>query len=233
MPNIKGIEPVSGVTVSTLSKIVSEQGAAALWRGNNALVYGQLTAIIMRVTIFDRMKNYYMPLDSSRYTGLSYYGRIFMASSATVSITSAMTYPYDLIYSRLGGDMTKKGSLRHYRTVFDCFNRTNIDEGLRTGLYKGIEIAMVAQVLRALLMFPVYDIMRSSKHLQPEQSGQSNYIINNFKEKLGVSFVSAMLIAAIVYPLDTVKRNVQVNGGRGYFKTYQNSFHCFRELVIT
>ena len=208
MPSIQGYKPVNGVTMSTISRIVSEQGFFSLWRGNNAVVYSMLGQILLRVTIFDRLKNYYMPLDSSRYTGLSYYGRIYFASGAALSLTAAFTYPYDLLYTRLAGDMTPKKSVRHYKTVFDCFNRTNIDEGFRAGLYKGVEVAMMAQVLRSFLMFPVYETLRNSPYLKADPSKLAFSPVENFKEKLGVSFVSAMLISMLVYPLDTIKRNI-------------------------
>lgn len=54
-----------------------------------------------------------------------------------IGMTTALTYPFDLINTRMATDMTPKGQRRLYDTVFDCFNRTNIDEGLKTGLYKG------------------------------------------------------------------------------------------------
>ena len=110
----------------------------ALWRGNNANIYRNLSLIILRVSVYDRIKQSYMPLDASRYPpGPEYYGRVIAQSAMLISITTTLTYPLDLINTRMATDMTPKGQRRLYVTVFDCFNTTNIDEGFKTGLYKG------------------------------------------------------------------------------------------------
>lgn len=55
-----------------------------------------------------------------------------LASCAmTIGVTTALTYPLDLIHTRLVSDMTAKNNLRLYVTTFDCFSRTHIDEGLK------------------------------------------------------------------------------------------------------
>lgn len=45
--------------------------------------------------------------------------------------------------------MTKINTTRLYTTTFDCFNRTNIEEG-RWGNYKGADVAIVQSLLRSL-----------------------------------------------------------------------------------
>ena len=78
-----------------------------------------------------------------------------------MGITAMLTYPFDLINTRLSSDMTKSGQPRLFKTTFDCFNRTNIDEGFRKGVYKGIEICMVSSFIRSLLTLPVYDLVKT------------------------------------------------------------------------
>lgn len=93
----------------------------------------------MRVAIYDRIKQKYMPLDPSRYGpgSLEYYGRLMAQSAMLIGLTTAFVYPLDLIHTRMATDMSKKNQRRLYATTFDCFNRINIDEGFKKGLYKG------------------------------------------------------------------------------------------------
>lgn len=162
MPVIRATGTNYGSSASTLSKIVSEQGAAALWRGNNSNIYRCLTQIILRVSIYDRIKQQYMPLDPSRYTpGLEYYARVTAQSAMLIGITTAITYPLDLIHTRMVTDMALRGQPRLYATTFDCFNRTNIDEGFRAGLYKGWQLSATSAGVRTLLTLPIIDIVRS------------------------------------------------------------------------
>ena len=62
---------------------------------------------MLRVNLYDRIKHAYMPNDISRYTGFDYYWRIYASAAMTMGITAAVTYPLDLIHTRLASDMTK------------------------------------------------------------------------------------------------------------------------------
>lgn len=162
MANVAAGERISGSTVSNLTRVVSEQGIEALWRGNMANIYRNLVQITLRVTLYDRIKHAYMPNDISRYTGIDFYWRIFASAAMTMGITAAITYPFDLIHTRLAADMSKKDQTRLYKTTFDCFNRTNIDEGFRNGLYKGLELSVLSSAMRTMLTLPLLDIVRAN-----------------------------------------------------------------------
>ena len=47
MGNVASIERPTGSSIANLSKIVTEQGASALWRGNNINIYRNLTLIAL------------------------------------------------------------------------------------------------------------------------------------------------------------------------------------------
>ena len=81
----------------------------ALWRGNGANIYKNMGLITLRVSVYDRIKNFYMPYDASRYSGIEYYGRFFGSSLFTIGLTALFTYPLDLIHTRISADITKKG----------------------------------------------------------------------------------------------------------------------------
>lgn len=79
-----------------------------------------------------------------------------------IGVMTAFTYPLDLIHTRIATDMTPMGQQRLYNNVFQCFNKTNIDEGVRTGLYKGWQISATSAALRSMLTLPVIDIIRDN-----------------------------------------------------------------------
>ena len=163
MSNVSNLtDRLTGSSATNLSKIVKEQGATALWRGNNSNIYRNIILIFLRVNVYDRIKNSFMPNEISRYQGIDYYWRLVASASLTMGFTAAITYPFDLINTRLSCDMTKAGEQRLFTTTFDCFNRTNLDEGFKVGLYKGIELSMLQSILRASLTLPMLDIVRSN-----------------------------------------------------------------------
>lgn len=223
MSNVSPAEKLSGVTISNLSKVIREQGFSSLWRGNNVNMYRQLMLIGLNVTVYDKIKNAYMPLDQSRYSGIDYYWRFLGAASMTCSLTAAVAYPLDLIHTRISSDITKKGGQRLFTTTFDCFNRTNIDEG-RKGLYKGVEVSMASSAARCLMTLPVLDLVKSNSKLIEGE----NKMVKEFNQKLGIALLSSLVMSTLLYPLDTVKRNLQLNGARGHYTLYSGSLDCIK-----
>ena len=73
------------------------------------------------------------------------------------------------------------------------------------GLYKGIEFALMGGLIRSMLQLPIYDMVKWSAN----KAGADNLDtqLGQFTQKVGASFISAMLLSVILYPFDTFKRN--------------------------
>jgi hypothetical protein len=54
--------------------------------------------------------------------------------------------------------------------------------------------------------------------------------MSNFNERLGASFVSSMILSVFLYPLDTMRRCMQLNGGRGQLLLYKGIGDGFSKL---
>lgn len=158
MPNLKaGSVPTSSIQMG--AGILKNQGVGAFWRGNMPQVYKMMSQMLLKVTLYDKIKHSIMPNDPRKYSGIDFYWRACLSAVACMGVTTLVTYPLDLIHTRTSVDMTKKSATRLYTTTFDCFNRTNLDEG-RFGLYKGVELAVFSALLRACLTLPVYDLVK-------------------------------------------------------------------------
>lgn len=172
-----------------------------------------------RVVFFDKTKNWLMPYDSSKYSGFDYFWRVACSSVICMSLTLSFSYPFELIHTRTCSDMSRKGQPRLFTTTFDCFNRTNLDEG-RWGTYKGAEVAIATSLLRATFQLPVYELVK-----------RQNWIEQNFSAKIGSALISGLLVTTLLYPLDTVKRSLQTNGGRGFLSIYSGSIDCAQKIA--
>ena len=125
-------------------------------------VYRNLILVTLQATVYDKIKHMYMPMSRSGYSDFSYYFRLFACAGCTMGLTAMITYPLDLINTRLASDMSKNGATRLYKTTFDCFNQTNISSAtMKEGLYRGVELAVAGSAIRAMLTLPVYDLFRS------------------------------------------------------------------------
>lgn len=143
-----------------------------------------------------------MPYDPSKYSSFSYFWRAACSAVCCMGLATVFTYPLDTIHTRVSADMSKKNQPRLFKTTFDCFNRTHIDEG-RLGLFKGAQAAMTSGVLKAALTLPVYDLLRQSNWFS---DAQKDSIFGTFWQRLGPAALSATMISLILYPFDTVKR---------------------------
>lgn len=79
-------------------------------------------------------------------------------------------------------------------------------------------------MLRASLTLPVYDTIK--KHTK----GDDNGFFANFNQRVGASLLSSISLSILLYPLDTVKRCMQLNGGRGQLMIYRGIAEGFSKL---
>mmetsp|Transcript_105880 Transcript_105880/g.146439 ORF Transcript_105880/g.146439 Transcript_105880/m.146439 type:complete len:142 (+) Transcript_105880:390-815(+) len=130
-----------------------------MWRGNMPSIYKSFMQMTTKISMYDSIKNYWMPFDHHKYSGMDYYWRSAASASMCMALSTFFVYPLDFIHTRITADMTSKGKTRLHNTTFDCFNKANLDEG-RWALYKGAEVMVVSSLIRAALTLPVYDMVR-------------------------------------------------------------------------
>ena len=53
---------------------------------------------------------------------------------------------------------------------------------------------------------------------------------NKYYDQVGVSLISSVIMSLFIYPLDTAKRCMQLNGARGHNHLYNNSWECLQSL---
>jgi hypothetical protein len=171
-----------------------------LWKGTAPLVYRNYMAMFFKVTFYDKMKNYFMPYKSRKYKGMDYFFRTACASICAMSISTLFVYPFDVYHTRMSTDMTPSTKAPLYKSTFDCFSMTNVEEG-RYGAFKGIYIAVPHAILKSLFTMPVYEQVRRNFGQGKEQT-----YMNQFMQRVGCSLLSGLLISLVLYPIDTGKR---------------------------
>jgi len=61
-------------------------------------------------------------------------------------------------------------------------------------------------------------------------SDSYNSNVNNFIDKVGVSMLSSLMISLLLYPLDTVKRCMQLNGVRSFSAPYSGYLDAVKKI---
>ena len=128
------------------------------------------------------------------------------AGSATGILKCITSYPLELVHTRLAADIAQKGQRRSYTGILHCINQTLRHEGVR-GLYKGI-VASTATVTPYLaIAFSAYDEIQ--QHIPNDKETHTAWWYGFVK--LGSGAAAGILASTAVYPLDTVRRRMQVS----------------------
>ena len=174
----------------------------AYYKGNGANVLRLLPDTAVKFALHDSFKVMFAPPDG-RPLGLT--GKL-AAGSATGLIKCFSSYPLELARTRLAADVSQIGQPRMYTGVAQCMLHTLQHEGTR-GLYKGIIASAAAVVPYLAISFTAYDELQS--RLADNRDLRSAWWYG--LTKLGSGAAAGLVASTIVYPVDTVRRRMQVS----------------------
>eukprot|EP00198_Chlamydomonas_reinhardtii_P005262 XP_001694598.1 mitochondrial substrate carrier [Chlamydomonas reinhardtii] len=208
-----------------------EGGVLSLWRGNGANVARLFPDVAFRFAVHDQFRVMFAPLDGSP-PGVA---EKLAAGAATGVLKTALFYPLDLCRTRITAD--HGGGFR-----------SRIHEGVR-GLYRGCLLSMggVAPYLAISCYrfspfmdnpppnpatpcsrsFTMYDELR--RRLPADRESVSAWWYPLLK--MGCGAAAAVSAQTVVYPLDTVRRCMQMNGAAGQAVRYRSAYDCLRQLL--
>lgn len=180
--------------LQTMKVITKEEGMLALWKGNVPaavmyVLYG--AAQFSSYTIYNNWlteleKEYKLPIGPASHS--------FIVGSAAGCTSTLISYPFDLLRTRFASDTKFSKLSSTLKTIYR-------DEGL-LALFKGVNTAVVSISLYTGLMFWSYETTRmiSSK-------------INVYQPIVEpiCGFAAGIFAKSIVFPLDLVRRRLQVN----------------------
>ena len=184
--------------------------------------------IYTNIAFFDRFKHKFMPAGDRKYIGLDLYARKTAAAILSGLITIGATYPFELMFTRLTSDMNGPAQKRLYNGTFDCFNQGMLQGGLRS-LYSGSLVSLATILPMTLVSLPLYDTfspMFASLSLNSSPS-RSDLILS----KIGAGTLAGLFAMLAVYPLDTIKRGMQVIGTRGYPSVDQTFSTTYKSIL--
>lgn len=189
----------SGATAGTYtgvcqaaSKMYREEGLKSFWKGNGVNVVRIFPYSAAQLASNDTYKR--LLADTGE---LSVYGRLIAGACAGMTAT-ALTHPLDTVRLRLAlPNHPYKGALNAITNIV----RT---EGA-VALLKGIWPTLIGVAPYAAINFATYDLTKKWVYQNGSrpQNGAINFSIGAF---------SGTLAASICYPLDTVRRRMQMKG---------------------
>lgn len=185
------------------SRIFREEGIGAFWKGNLVTIVHRLPYSAISFYSYERYKNLLQTVpgldrDSNNV------GVVRLLGGGLAGITAAsLTYPLDVVRTRLATQKTT----RYYKGIFHAVSTICRDEGVK-GLYKGLGATLLGVGPSIAISFSVYESLRS--YWQAERPHDSTAVVSLFSGSL-----SGIASSTATFPLDLVKRRMQLQGAAG------------------
>ena len=196
-------------------EILMVDGPAGFWKGNVANVVRIIPTKGILFACNDQFRVLFK-VDPQNPNPL----RLIGCGSAAGMTSTLLTYPLDLVRSRLMmmSAGAGAGSAQQYKGIIDCFAKTYRGEGIR-GLYGGLGPTMMGIIPYAGVSFAAFDTM---KVFMPKD--EHNNVATSYKLLCGA--FAGFLSQSASYPIDTVRRRMQLQGSLGGKKIYSSAIQC-------
>ena len=148
-----------------------------------------------------------------------------MAGATGASCSLSIVYPLDFARTRLSTDVGKGKDERKFTGLFDVIVKSVKADGPQA-LYNGFAISIAGIFVYRGCYFGFYDIANAN-------------IIDNLNlgdgimlrvAKFGIANCVTMASGVCSYPIDTVRRRMQMDVGKKK-RVYKNSLHCFKKIM--
>jgi solute carrier family 25 (mitochondrial phosphate transporter), member 23/24/25/41 len=190
-------------------KIYAEEGFLSFWKGNGVNVIRVAPYAAAQLSSND----YYKSLLADEHGKLTVAQRLIAGACAGMTGT-AITHPLDTVRLRLA--LPNHG----YKGMTHCFATVLRTEGVGA-LYKGLIPTLAGIAPYAATNFATYDL---AKRTYKDMTGKDNTAVSN----LFVGGASGTFSATLCYPLDTIRRRMQMKG-----KTYSSMWDAVRTISQT
>jgi solute carrier family 25 (adenine nucleotide translocator) protein 4/5/6/31 len=208
--------------VDCFSRVSSEQGIKAFWRGNMTNIIRYFPTQAFNFAFKDTLKTMFPKVDKN-----TEFGKFFMINMASGGIAGAgslmIVYPLDYARTRLASDVgTGK---QQFSGLIDCLTKTVKSSGIG-GLYNGIGVSIIGIIPYRGAYFGLFDTLSG---YNPYQKSENNLF--RASSKFACAQVSAIAAGYASYPFDTVRRRLQMQSEKPQSEwVYKGTMDCFAKI---
>lgn len=209
--------------MNCFSRVNSEQGFKAFWRGNftNCIRYFPTQAF--NLSFKDSIKKMF-PKYNPKTEFMNFFG-VNMASGGLAAAGSlTIVYPLDYARTRLASDVG--GGKKTFNGLWDCLSKTAGSSGGPMALYAGFGVSLMGIIPYRGFQLGAFDTLVG---LNPYKSDTG---LLGAATTFGAAQTAITLGAAISYPFDTVRRRLQMQAERPVEEhLYKGTVDCLKKVA--
>jgi solute carrier family 25 (adenine nucleotide translocator) protein 4/5/6/31 len=205
------------------SRINSEQGFGAFWRGNftNCIRYFPTQAF--NLSFKDLFKGMFKKYNPKTEFGM-FLATNMISGGAAAAGSLCIVYPLDYARTRLASDVG--GGKKTFNGLLDCLKKTATGPLGPAGLYAGFGVSLAGIIPYRGFQLGAFDTL----------CGLNPYKADKGPLGLVTTFASAqsaiIMGATISYPFDTVRRRLQMQAELPKEKhVYNGTFDCLKKIA--
>jgi len=209
--------------VDCFTRVASEQGIKAFWRGNLTNIIRYFPTQAFNFAFKDSIKAMFPKADKN--TEFLKFFAINMASGGAAGAGSLMiVYPLDYARTRLASDVG--GGKAQFNGLMDCLTKT-VKSGGVGSLYNGIGVSIVGIIPYRGVYFGLFDTLSGYNPYQKSENG-----LFRAASKFGCAQFSAIAAGYASYPFDTVRRRLQMQSEKPESEwVYKGTADCFTKIM--
>jgi solute carrier family 25 (adenine nucleotide translocator) protein 4/5/6/31 len=214
---ISGEVPRYTGIVNCFTRVSSEQGFSAFWRGNTVNVIRYFPTQAFNFAFKDTIKAIF-----PKYNSKTEFWKFFATNMASGGLAGAgsltIVYPLDYARTRLASDVGS--GTPQFNGLADCVQKTMASGGFFS-MYAGFGVSVVGIVAYRGPYFGIFDTL---KELNPWKKDKG---IVGLASKFAIAQATAIIAGFISYPFDTVRRRLQMEASMAAEqRVYKGAWHC-------
>jgi len=209
--------------VNCFSRIYSEQGMGAFWRGNFTNILRYFPTQAFNFAFKDILKTMFPKYDAN-----TQFWSFFATNMASGGLAGAgslcIVYPLDYARTRLASDVGS--GKRDFAGLGDCLVKTAKGPKGVFGLYNGFGVSVVGIIPYRGTYFGIFDTLKTQNPYKKDLG------VKGFCSKFVVAQSAAIVAGFASYPFDTVRRRLQMQSEKPKeLWTYKSTVHCFTKIA--
>jgi len=209
--------------VDCFTRVSSEQGIKAFWRGNATNIIRYFPTQAFNFAFKDSIKAMFPKADKNKE-----FAKFFLINMASGGLAGAgslcIVYPLDYARTRLASDVG--GGKAQFSGLADCIKKTVASGGIGS-LYNGIGVSVVGIIPYRGVYFGLFDTASGFNPYQKSENG-----LLRAASKFVCAQASAICAGYASYPFDTVRRRLQMQSEKPESEwVYKGTADCFGKII--